>query len=50
MVTDHNDAVSIFETESTSGQDPQLKDFATTTLPIIKEHLALAKQLAASGG
>jgi len=52
MVSDHNKAVSLFEKESTKGTDPDLKDFATKTLPTLQEHLQMAKSLAgtSSGG
>ena len=39
MVKDHQKTVSDFETESTKGTDADVKDFATKTLPTIKEHL-----------
>ncbi|MFP5246555.1 MAG: DUF4142 domain-containing protein [Thermoanaerobaculia bacterium] len=44
-VQDHQGAVTLFTTESQSGQDPQLKAFATQSLPIIQEHLRLATEL-----
>lgn len=52
MVSDHNKAVSLFEKESTKGTDPDLKAFATKTLPTLQEHLQMAKSLAgtSSGG
>jgi putative membrane protein len=46
MVSDHNKAVSLFEKESTKGTDPDLKAFATKTLPTLQEHLQMAKSLA----
>jgi len=48
MVEDHEKAVKLFENASMNLRDPGLKGFATKTLPVIKEHLEMAKKL--SGG
>jgi putative membrane protein len=45
MVADHQNAVKLFTKEATSGKDPELKAFASKTLPTIKHHLEMAKQL-----
>jgi putative membrane protein len=45
MVEDHEKAVKLFENASKNLKDPGLRDFATKTLPTIKEHLELAKKL-----
>jgi putative membrane protein len=45
MVDDHEKAVRLFENASRNVKDPGLRDFATKTLPTIKEHLAQAKKL-----
>jgi putative membrane protein len=45
MVADHEKAVKLFEKESTSGNDPDLKAFAGKTLPTLKHHLEMAQQL-----
>jgi len=45
MVADHKKAVALFTKESTSGKDPELKAFATQTLPTLKQHLEMAQQL-----
>jgi len=52
MVSDHRKDVSEFEKESTRGTDPDLKAFATKTLPTLQEHLKMAEALpgAKSGG
>jgi putative membrane protein len=50
MVSDHNKDVAAFEKESTKGGDPDLKAFATKTLPTLKEHQQLAKTLRGSQG
>ncbi|HYS68488.1 MAG TPA: DUF4142 domain-containing protein [Paraburkholderia sp.] len=42
----HQRAVDLFEQESRSGTDAQLKAAAAHALPIIKHHLAMAQQLA----
>jgi putative membrane protein len=45
MVKDHEEDVALFEHESTSGQDPALRTFASDTLPVLKEHLKMAQAL-----
>lgn len=45
MLKDHREAVSLFQSESTSGNDGDLKSFATQTLPTLQHHLALATSL-----
>ena len=45
MLSDHNKDVSEFEKESTHGTDPDLKAFATTTLPTLREHQQMARAL-----
>jgi putative membrane protein len=47
MVADHEKAVKLFTSESTGGKDPELKAFATKTLPTLKHHLEMARQLPA---
>ena len=42
----HQRAVDLFQQESTSGTDAQLKAAAQHALPTIKHHLAMAQQLA----
>jgi putative membrane protein len=42
----HQRAVDLFQQESQSGTDSQLKAAATHALPTIKHHLAMAQQLA----
>ena len=41
----HKDAVSLFGSESKSGKDTELKDFASTTLPTLQDHLKMVQQL-----
>ena len=51
-VEDHDAAVKLFVQESDNGEDAQLKSFAATTLPTLKEHLQMAESLpgAKAGG
>jgi putative membrane protein len=44
MVRDHQKDVSEFKTESTGGHDPDVKAFASKTLPTLEDHLKLAQQ------
>jgi len=45
MLSDHRKDVSEFEKQSTRGTDPDLKAFATKTLPTLREHLQMAESL-----
>ena len=45
MVKDHEMAVAIFQNASTKITDPELKSFVTTTLPSLKMHLGMARDL-----
>jgi len=38
----HHEAIALFKKESTSGQDPEAKSFASATLPTLHEHLHMA--------
>ena len=44
-VSAHKDAVSLFEKESKSGADGDLKTFAGATLPTLQHHLEMAQAL-----
>jgi putative membrane protein len=50
MVTDHEKAVALFTTASQNERDPDLKKWATEKLPVLKHHLAMAKELAQEQG
>lgn len=41
----HKSAVALFGSESKSGKDAQLKQFASTTLPTLEDHLQMVQQL-----
>ena len=46
MVKDHKKDVSAFQREARIGQNPQIKNFATKTLPTLQEHLKQAENIA----
>jgi len=50
MVRDHETDIAEFQSEASNGTDSDLKDFASTTLPTLKEHLSLAKDAATAVG
>jgi putative membrane protein len=43
MLQDHRQAVSLFERESQSASDPQVRNFASSTLPTLREHLRMVE-------
>jgi putative membrane protein len=43
QIDDHQKAAQLFEWEIGSGQDPQLKSFASQILPIVLRHLDMAR-------
>ncbi len=45
MVKDHKADVADFEKESDNGKDSAIKQFATSTLPTLKDHLAEAERI-----
>jgi putative membrane protein len=48
MLQDHQTDVAAFEKQASSGSNAALKAFASRTLPTLKEHLKLAKELTQS--
>ena len=50
MLKDHEKDVKEFEKQAQKGNDPALKSFAEKTLPTLREHLELAKTVAAQVG
>jgi putative membrane protein len=47
MISDHEKAISLFNSEAKSGKDPEMKAWATATLPTLKAHLQAAEALRA---
>jgi putative membrane protein len=45
MVKDHQGAVSLFQSEASSGSSSDIKSFAAQTLPVVQHHLAMANAL-----
>jgi putative membrane protein len=45
MVSDHEEDVALFEKEANTGKDTNVKAFAQKTLPVLKEHLQMAKDI-----
>lgn len=43
--TAHEDTIALFERQASSGQIPELRQFAADTAPKLREHLRLARQL-----
>jgi len=50
MVKDHRKAIKMFGMESQNATDSDLKQFASTTLPVLKTHLQMAEQIAGHNG
>ncbi|MBI3730204.1 MAG: DUF4142 domain-containing protein [Burkholderiales bacterium] len=46
-VAAHKDAVALFKKASTSAQDPDVKAFATKTLPSLEHHLKMSEDMKA---
>jgi putative membrane protein len=44
QIAGHKEAISAFQAEARSGRDPELKAFATETLPNLQEHLRMATE------
>ena len=45
MVDGHQQAIDLFQKETTDGQNPDLKSYAQTTLPTLRQHLDHAREL-----
>jgi putative membrane protein len=45
MVADHEKDVAAFQKQASQAKDPELKAFASKTLPTLEEHLQLAKSI-----
>jgi putative membrane protein len=49
MVADHQKTIQKFTKEASSGQNPRIKTYANTLLPVLKQHLAEAQMLLSGG-
>lgn len=49
MVKAHEQAVSLFEKQSKSGDAEELKQFASKSLPLLQDHLKMARGLTGKG-
>jgi putative membrane protein len=45
MVTAHQQAVALFQKETSGGKDPEAKAWAAKILPTLQEHLKMARGL-----
>lgn len=50
MVKDHKEDVKEFQKEADKGKNPQIKNFASQTLPVLQGHLSKAESVEASSG
>jgi putative membrane protein len=50
MIKDHQEDIAEFNKEATSGQDPEARAFAKSTLPTLKAHLKKIQAVAADAG
>ena len=46
MLDSHNQAIALFQAQSQQGQDPDLKAWASKTLPNLQAHLQMVNQMA----
>jgi predicted outer membrane protein len=44
LLKDHREVVAAFKREANAGQNPDIKEFASKTLPTLEEHLRLAER------
>ena len=47
LVSSHAAAIDLYEREAKGSEDPDMKAFAAKTLPLLREHQALTRQIAA---
>jgi putative membrane protein len=50
MVKDHQKTVALFQREATGGKDPDLRSWASKTVPHLQEHLRMAQDIAGRVG
>ena len=48
MVSDHKKDIAEFQREASAGSNPEVKGFATQTLPTLQDHLKMAEQMNSS--
>jgi putative membrane protein len=44
-VKDHEEDVKEFQKEADNGKDPQIKNFAQQTLPVLQQHLSKIRSI-----
>lgn len=50
MINSHNQAIALFQRQAQQGQSPEMRVFATNTLPLLRQHLELARQITPQSG
>jgi putative membrane protein len=45
QINAHQDAIALFEAEAKTGSDNDLREFATSTLPTLRQHLSMMQSL-----
>lgn len=50
MVKDHQEDVKAFQKEADKGKDPQIKNFASQTLPVLQQHLSKIQSIQSNMG
>jgi putative membrane protein len=50
MVKDHKKDLSLFQKEAKDGKDPDVKSFASKTVPVLEEHFKMAQDLSKKTG
>ncbi len=50
MIQGHEKVIALFQSEAKNGQDPDLKAWANQTLPTLKEHLKMARDISGDRG
>jgi putative membrane protein len=50
MVKDHQEDVKEFQKEADNGKDPQIKNFASQTLPVLQQHLSKIQSIQSGVG
>ncbi len=48
VISDHQQAIALFEQQAADGTDPDLRKFAERRLPRLRVHLAMAEELSVS--